>query len=103
VLLSLEEGSNLRFRCHTGHAYTLETLLADFNDKNEEALWNAVRALEETIMLLRRMADNVHAHGHESAAQVFRDNAAAAQARIDRLRDAILHDDKVKPGIAAKV
>ena len=66
VLLS-KEGSNLRFRGHTGHAYSLETLLADFNDKNERALRNAVRAFEETIMLLRRMADNVHAHGHESA------------------------------------
>ena len=102
VLLSLKEGSNLRFRCHTGHAYSLETLLADFNDKNEEALWSAVRALEETIMLLRRMADNVHAHGHEAAAEVFRDRAAAAQARAHLLRDAILQNEKVKPDMPAQ-
>jgi two-component system chemotaxis response regulator CheB len=36
VLLQLKEGSNLRFRCHTGHAYSLEALLADFSERTDQ-------------------------------------------------------------------
>ena len=44
VLLQLKEGSNLRFRCHTGHAYSLEALPADFTERTEESLWSAIRS-----------------------------------------------------------
>src|SRR5262249_46081356 len=71
VLMQMKEGSNLRFRCHTGHAYSLETLLADFNEQTEQTLWNAIRSLEETTFLLQRMATHVRAHQHNDAAEVL--------------------------------
>ena len=56
VLLEKKEGSNLRFRCHTGHAYSLESLLAGLVDRTEENLWSAIRSFDETVLLMRRMA-----------------------------------------------
>lgn len=45
----------VHFRCRTGHAYSPETLLAKQTDSVEEALWAAMRALEENAALARRM------------------------------------------------
>jgi two-component system, chemotaxis family, protein-glutamate methylesterase/glutaminase len=41
-----------RFRCHTGHAYTLRTLQHAQSVGTDEALWNALRALQEQKLLL---------------------------------------------------
>jgi two-component system chemotaxis response regulator CheB len=56
VLLQLHEGNSTRFRCHTGHAYSVDSLLAEFTMKNEESLWSAIRALEENAILMKGLA-----------------------------------------------
>ena len=56
VLLRLKQAHPARFRCHTGHAYSSVSLAAAFETHVEDALWGAVRALEEASMLLREMA-----------------------------------------------
>ena len=58
VLLELKERGILRFRCHTGHAYSADTLLTALNEGIENALWSAVRAVEEGRFLLERMAQH---------------------------------------------
>lgn len=52
VLGSVEDGGPRRFRCHTGHAYTLQALLADVDEHVENALASSLRALEEKLLLL---------------------------------------------------
>jgi two-component system chemotaxis response regulator CheB len=44
-----------RFRCHTGHGFTLRTLQDTLAEATDEALWNARRALQERLLLLREM------------------------------------------------
>ena len=61
VLLELKDGDRPRFRCHTGHAYSVETLLAALFDGIEDSLWTSVRSLEEGFILLRRMAEHIRA------------------------------------------
>ena len=46
VLLQRIEEHSVRYRCHTGHAYSADSLLAEFSIKTEETLWSAIRALE---------------------------------------------------------
>ena len=65
VLLQLKESGRIRFRCHTGHAYSLESLLAAVSEGIDEAMWMAIRALEEGGMLMSRMAE--HVQGHDTA------------------------------------
>ena len=57
ALWELEENGHLRYRCHTGHAYTHTSLLIDQNTAIEEAMYSALRAVEEKATALRRLAD----------------------------------------------
>jgi two-component system, chemotaxis family, protein-glutamate methylesterase/glutaminase len=48
----------LRYRCHTGHAYTAEHLAADLGETIDIYLWNTIRGIEEQARLFKLMADN---------------------------------------------
>jgi two-component system chemotaxis response regulator CheB len=81
VLLELKEGLRTKFRCHTGHAYSIASLMAAVAEGIEESLWNAIRALEEGQLLLTRIAEHLDA-GHDSA-DVNRLLERAAEAKRD--------------------
>jgi two-component system chemotaxis response regulator CheB len=86
VLLQLKEGSHLRFRCHTGHAFSSETLLAELVEKTEESLWNVLRAIDETVLLLSRLAlDN----SRPDEAALLRQKADEAKRRSDLIRQTL--------------
>jgi two-component system chemotaxis response regulator CheB len=50
-----EDGAK-KFRCRIGHAYSPDSLLDAGNESLEAALWNAVRSLEESAAVARRVA-----------------------------------------------
>ena len=49
----------------------VENLLAAHSESLEAALWAALRALDESASLTRRMAARARDHQHESAAQRY--------------------------------
>ena len=49
-------GDALRFRCHVGHAYNPELLMALKSEGMEGALWACVRLLKEKATLTRQLA-----------------------------------------------
>jgi two-component system chemotaxis response regulator CheB len=59
VLLRVDEEGHKRFRCHTVYAYSAETLLAAINERVEDALWNAVRAIDEGARYAGHLAELV--------------------------------------------
>jgi two-component system, chemotaxis family, protein-glutamate methylesterase/glutaminase len=65
VLLRVKGSGPSRFRCHTGHAYSARSLAAAVNEGIEDALWTAVRALEEGALLMQHLSTEVP---HEAAA-----------------------------------
>lgn len=93
VLLQMKDSVPLRFRCHTGHAYTLESLLSDMDEGIEESLWSAIRALEERVMLMRQAAEHAREMHGESAADLF-ERAEETQRRADLVRQAVFHDEE---------
>jgi two-component system chemotaxis response regulator CheB len=70
VLMRMKEGAPLRFRCHTGHAYSVGNLGAAINNGIEDAIWNAARALEEKSLLLEEMATAVSGRDDSEAARL---------------------------------
>ena len=56
-LWETKAGPSLQFRCHVGHAYSPDSLLADHADGLERALWSAVRTFDERASLLRRLGE----------------------------------------------
>jgi two-component system chemotaxis response regulator CheB len=61
----LEGEAPPRFRCHTGHAYTLRTLQHAQGEATDEALWGALRALQERQMLLHELQVQQREQGEE--------------------------------------
>lgn len=82
VLWQMKEGDLLRYRCHTGHAFTSAVLLSVQSQKIEETLWTALRMFEERQNLLATM--NARLDGKSSSALAER--TANAQVHIDRIR-----------------
>ena len=91
VLRELKEGERVRFRCHTGHAYSSEALLSEIDDNVEIALWNSVRALHEKVFLMRQLAENART-GDPALADQLRRRADIAFARAEIIRQATLHE-----------
>ena len=58
TLWELRDGDVARFRCRVGHAYTMTSLAEEQESAVENALWAAMRALEEKSALSRRVADS---------------------------------------------
>jgi two-component system chemotaxis response regulator CheB len=90
VLVQIEEGKVVRFRCHTGHAFSFKTLLAEVNEAIDNGLWDTLRAIEERILLLGQMAEAAGAAGGPEVAAQCRADAAAAAQRVETLREMVL-------------
>lgn len=56
VLWEIEDGPILRYRCHTGHAYTLDALNAAQEEALDRKLFDALRAHRGRVSLIRRLA-----------------------------------------------
>lgn len=90
VLWELDHGDLLRFRCHVGHAYSADSLVAGQADAVETALWSSVRALEEKAALSRRMAIQAKQQGRFISEAQFLDRATSAERDADLVRRVLL-------------
>ena len=57
ALVQLVENNMIRYRCHTGHAYTASSLLAEVSESVEGMLWQTMRGMEEMNLLLNSIGD----------------------------------------------
>lgn len=90
VLVRIREGSISRYRCHTGHAFSLQTLLADVNDEIDKTLWNAVRSIEERILLLREMEHAAERQVDAGISRQCAERADVAEQYVERIRELVL-------------
>jgi two-component system, chemotaxis family, protein-glutamate methylesterase/glutaminase len=93
ALVRLKEGSQSRFRCHTGHAYSASSLLASVTRENEELLWQAMRSLEETTMLLNHIGQHFADTRQAGLAKLFRKKARECGKRARVIHDAVLEQE----------
>jgi two-component system, chemotaxis family, protein-glutamate methylesterase/glutaminase len=56
VLTEAQPGVFQHFRCHVGHAFSLSSLVREQTEEMERVLWAAIRALEESAALSRRIS-----------------------------------------------
>jgi two-component system chemotaxis response regulator CheB len=68
ALWELDDTGAQRFRCHVGHAYSVQTLASEQSIRVEAALWAALRSLEENERLALRMASEAKRRGHQPLA-----------------------------------
>jgi two-component system, chemotaxis family, protein-glutamate methylesterase/glutaminase len=87
VLTEAHPGQFQHFRCHVGHAFTLNSLVREQSEELERTLWAAIRALEESAALSRRISLNESGE----LRQRFMEKALTQQRQADHIRQLVLH------------
>ena len=88
-LWEVKDDNLVRYRCRTGHAFSPETLASEQTHAIEEALFTALRALEENASLLRRLHRQSVERGQDRSAARFLAQAEAIEVRAQIIRDAL--------------
>lgn len=89
VLWEVHDGNLLRFRCRVGHAFSVDSVLAGQSEAIEEALWTALKTLEESASLSHRMERNAHEGGKYWLAKRFDEKAQEAEQHAATIRQVL--------------
>lgn len=95
VLSTLTNGDRVRYRCHTGHAFSADSLLAAITEKIEDSLYSAIRGVEESVMLLNHMGDHFAETNHPKLAAMYFKKAQDAEARAKMVRKAVISHEQL--------
>jgi two-component system chemotaxis response regulator CheB len=85
------EGELVRYRCHVGHAYTVDSMVGAQAALVEAALWTAVRALEEKAQLSRRLEERSRKRGLHRLAQKYAEAVQSAELGSSSIRHLLLN------------
>lgn len=90
-------------QCHVGHAFSGDGLVLAQSDGLEAALWTALRALEESSALRRRMAAHARDRGMIAIAEAYESHAQESETRATAVRRILVTDGadveaRSKPG-----
>lgn len=95
VMVQLQEGGLLRFRCHTGHAFSAATLLALMSESIEESLWNTMRGMEERALLLHHLARHLRDADDGALAARFEAQSHEVRRRAEQIKAMALQHQQV--------
>ncbi len=92
------EGGVVRYACHVGHQYAPDSLLADYGEAVEQALWTAVRILEQHADLRHRMAARAESAGLPVVAAGFAEDSRDYPTQAQAIRRLVFgQSDRVAP------
>jgi two-component system, chemotaxis family, protein-glutamate methylesterase/glutaminase len=87
VLWEVKEGGMARYRCRVGHSYSPDSLMTAKSEELEGALWSALRALEESAAISRRMAERAKQNGHLLSHRKLTVDASDKEQQANMLRN----------------
>lgn len=85
-----------RYRCRVGHAWSVETLAAEQAESVENALWLALRTLEDKARLHRKIADSADSRDAQHVVRTSREAADQADANAHTIRTLLTGQDRVR-------
>lgn len=89
VLFELDGEPAPRYRCRVGHAWSPASLAAELSAAVDQALWVAVRTLEENIAMNLRLAEVAEHRERHRAGGLYRQRYETSKAEAKRLRQLI--------------
>jgi len=95
VLTRLKDGERSRFRCHTGHAFSGDSLLAALTENIEGSLYNAIRGIEESVMLLNHIGNHLANNNQVNLSALYFKKAFEAEQRIENIRRSVLNHERL--------
>jgi two-component system chemotaxis response regulator CheB len=93
ALWEVKDGKLLRFRCHLGHGFTADGLSEQQSRSVENALWTAMRALEESALLRRQLAMRSRQSNMTAVAARYDHDARQAENRAAIIRSVLVEDE----------
>jgi two-component system chemotaxis response regulator CheB len=90
VLWEIKDGEFGRFRCRVGHGWTRDALLSRHATELDDALWTALRILEERAALSRQIARRYETRGMDMMAKRFGAQAEEAEDRARIVRESLI-------------
>jgi two-component system, chemotaxis family, protein-glutamate methylesterase/glutaminase len=85
-LWEMTTNGTTRYRCHVGHGYSENGLLAQMEAGTESALWTAMRIIEERRNLLEKLADKEKINGSKTVAARYKQRIKELTLQIDQLK-----------------
>jgi two-component system, chemotaxis family, protein-glutamate methylesterase/glutaminase len=95
VLFRLTDGRRPRFRCHTGHAFSSDSLLSNVTESIEESLWNAIRCIEESVLLLNHLGNHFGNNNQIDLATLYFKKALEAKERGNIVRQTVMNHERL--------
>jgi two-component system chemotaxis response regulator CheB len=95
VLWRMRDDRPLRYRCHTGHAFSSLSLEDAEAQKTEDAIWVAIRAVHERMIFARERQEWARRTGNAKAVAIEQARIDENQKLADVLRNAVgatMHD-----------
>jgi two-component system, chemotaxis family, protein-glutamate methylesterase/glutaminase len=86
VLWELNDTGLMRFRCHTGHAYTSESLNSQQSEQIDRLRGQLLREIQENIGLLDHIAQRAERRGDGTTAGYFKRQANEAEQSVLSIR-----------------
>jgi len=86
ALWEIDEGGHLRYRCHTGHAFSQASLLVEQSGEAERSVYIALRAVEEKAGAPRRLAWQWKGRSSTTLVTEYEDHATELESTADVLR-----------------
>lgn len=94
VLWQMGDDHVMRFRCHTGHAFTSEELAEGQNDQVEDALYIAIRALDESTRLAQSIAERSRRAARDRLAEMYETKAHEAEQSANVIRSLLFRGNR---------
>jgi two-component system chemotaxis response regulator CheB len=89
VLTEVDDEQLIRFRCRVGHAYSADVLLECQEETVEQALYTALRALEERADLSRRFARRLRRNDLGQRAELVEEDADNDERQAEIVRQLV--------------
>jgi two-component system, chemotaxis family, protein-glutamate methylesterase/glutaminase len=94
VMWHLKDGALSRHRCHIGHAYAEEQMVAGLDDNLKRAMATALRELNERVALVGKLRDKTKEVGQAELAESWTMRAQEFQREADEISEAIRRLDR---------
>jgi two-component system, chemotaxis family, protein-glutamate methylesterase/glutaminase len=89
VLFESDEFGVPTFICSVGHSFSIDSLSTAQDYSLEASLWSAIRALEDRVVMLERLAERARQSGGERSERHFRERARDLLAKAASIRQAV--------------
>src|SRR5262249_39609495 len=88
-LMRRESGAVVNFACKVGHRFSPQSLAAGQSAALENALWTALRVIEDSTSLARRLAARAKTQNHGHAAAYYMERVRHGEVQANLVRQAL--------------